>query len=547
MVPAVQIFTAISLLAFTYCSARAIYNAYFHPLAKYPGPKLAAMSSLWWVYASLSGRYPWIIEKVIKKYGHVVRIGPNQLVFLTPQAAKDIYLAQEKNMELFVQVGYDALDTGDGGISGETSPARHREIAKKLAPAFSNRSLKTKEAVIHQYLDLFVRRLAEHGGDDGVELNRWTNWLGLDMAAALTYRADMGHLREMKDSPTLTAVLRCNLMVMMSQITRKLPLLLPLQFLCIPPSVLFLFPKLIKIHAQNVKHRIETHTATMASSGTDSRHVDYLDQLLGSNPKQLLHIENVSSQLLLATWQPLTSQFYAIILSLISSTKTLDHLTTEIRTTLQTYQSITLDSVSSLKYLSASRGNIPIDGLHVPKGTICQIAYFAAQRHPDYFTDGKEFRPERWLPPTHPLYDERYKDDDLKVSKPFSQGPRGCPGGAIARGVISLFVAKLLWRFDLEAVEGKELPDFDKDLRVWGFWERHVLKPGPILQPILLLNPLSLIIYPPPPRQNRCIPITLISLLMSLFFPCNGIINPLLNIFNTVPVKVFSAVIPAVR
>ncbi|KAM7212718.1 Cytochrome P450 [Rhypophila decipiens] len=484
MVPAVQVFTTVSLLAFAYCSARGIYNAYFHPLSRYPGPKLAAMSSLWWVYASLSGRYPWIIEKVIKKYGNVVRIGPNELVFLTPQAAKDIYLAQEKNMELFVQVGYDALDTGDGGISGETNPVRHREIAKNLAPAFSNRSLRSKEAVIHQYLDLFIRLLEEHGGGDGVELNRWTNCLGLDMAAALTYRADMGHMLEMKDSPTLTAVLRCNLMVMMSQITRKLPLLLPLQFLCIQPSVLFLFPKLIKIHAQNVKHRIETHTATMASSGTDSRHLDYLDQLLGSvpsksvtkdphlalsdpldvlkNPKQLLHIEN-----------------------------TLDQLTTEIRTAIQTYQSITLDSVVSLKYLSAcvseslrlvpdtadglpriSPGNIPIDGHHVPKGTICQIAYFAAQHHPDYFTDGKEFRPERWLPPIHPLYDERYKDDNLKVSKPFSQGPRGCPGGAIARGVISLFVAKLLWRFDLEAVEGKELPDFDKDFRVWGFWER---------------------------------------------------------------------------
>ncbi|KAM7196178.1 Cytochrome P450, partial [Rhypophila sp. PSN 637] len=196
VVASVQLFTAICLLIFAYCSARAIYNSYFHPLSKYPGPKLAAISCLWWVYASLSGRYPWIIERVIKKYGNVVRIGPNELVFPTPQAAKDIYQAQEKDMELFVQVGYDALDTGDGGISGETNPVRHREIAKKLAPAFSNRSLKTKEAVIHQYLDLFVHRIAEHGGPDGVELNRWTNWLGLDMAAALTYRADMGHLTE---------------------------------------------------------------------------------------------------------------------------------------------------------------------------------------------------------------------------------------------------------------------------------------------------------------------------------------------------------------
>lgn len=71
----------------------------------------------------------------------------------------DIYLAQEKNLELFVQVGYDALDTGDGGISGETNPGRHREIAKKLAPAFSMRNLRAKERAVQKHIDLFVQRI----------------------------------------------------------------------------------------------------------------------------------------------------------------------------------------------------------------------------------------------------------------------------------------------------------------------------------------------------------------------------------------------------
>jgi hypothetical protein len=34
-----------------YTFARAIYNIYFHPLAKYPGPGLAAATDLWWAYA----------------------------------------------------------------------------------------------------------------------------------------------------------------------------------------------------------------------------------------------------------------------------------------------------------------------------------------------------------------------------------------------------------------------------------------------------------------------------------------------------------------
>lgn len=35
----------------TYCIGRAIYNLYFHPLSKYPGPKLAAITDIWWAYA----------------------------------------------------------------------------------------------------------------------------------------------------------------------------------------------------------------------------------------------------------------------------------------------------------------------------------------------------------------------------------------------------------------------------------------------------------------------------------------------------------------
>ena len=36
--------------------------------------------------ARFSGRYPWAIEDVLRQYGDVVRIAPNELVFFTPQA-----------------------------------------------------------------------------------------------------------------------------------------------------------------------------------------------------------------------------------------------------------------------------------------------------------------------------------------------------------------------------------------------------------------------------------------------------------------------------
>lgn len=392
-------------------------------------------------------------------------------------------------MELFVQVGYDALDTGDGGISGETNPVRHREIAKKLSPAFSTRNFRAKEAVIHQYINLFVQRMKEHGGGErGAEMNKWTNWLGLDLSAALTYGADIGQVDKVQDSVVLRAALKTNLFITMSQITRKIRLLTPLMLFCFPPSILLIMPKLLKMHSRDIKQRIDRRGAT--------QHLDYLEQLVPSDKlpptdkSEIYHIENIAGQLLLAGWQPLTDQFYSIVLFILGEPGTLSALVDEIRSSFAKYEDITAETVAPLRYLHActqeslrlhpetvdglprvSPGAV-VDGEYIPQGVVCQISYFAASRSTSYFTDPRKFKPERWLKSDHPLYDPRYADDDLKASKPFSQGPRGCPGGAIASAVIKLWVAKVLWTFDLERGEKDGLPDFEKDFKFLTFWER---------------------------------------------------------------------------
>ncbi|KAG6361097.1 hypothetical protein INS49_009321 [Diaporthe citri] len=498
-----------------YCIGRAIYNVHFHPLAKHPGTKLAAITDAWWAYSgclalpgcvlqflacprlsldqislhvrvpvnalehlALRESTPWIIKGVLKKYGDVVRIAPNELVFLRPQAARDIYLSQEKNLELFVQVGYGALDTGDGGISGDTNPVRHREIAKKLAPAFSTRNFKAKEKALHNHIDLFVKRMKDVGtGAKGAELQRWTDWLALDLSAGMTYGP-----RDESDAATL----KLDLFLTMSQITRKFRLLTPLMYLTIPPSVWFVMPRLIGMNHQDVKARIERRGKT--------KHLDYFEQLVpadGPSPedeKDIYHLENVAGQLLLAGWQPLANQFYSLIFFVLKEPEAYAALVKEVAFT--DYYAINTETTASLKYLQAcaneslrlhqdtvdglprvSPGDV-VDGAYIPKGVTCQISYFAAARSPRFFTEPPKFRPERWLPPDHPRFDPKYKDDNLKASKPFSQGPRGCPGGSVALALLRTFVAKVLWEFDLEAATGQEGLSFDRDFRFMTFWER---------------------------------------------------------------------------
>lgn len=62
----------------TYAVGRAASRAYFSPLSKFPGPKLAAITYLyefyydWW----LDGQYIFEIERLHKKYGESNTIFP---------------------------------------------------------------------------------------------------------------------------------------------------------------------------------------------------------------------------------------------------------------------------------------------------------------------------------------------------------------------------------------------------------------------------------------------------------------------------------------
>jgi hypothetical protein len=67
-----------------------IYNAYFHPLRSFPGPKWWAASFFPNTVESLKGRYPFAVKELHDIYGEVVRTGPNTLSYNSAQAWEDI-------------------------------------------------------------------------------------------------------------------------------------------------------------------------------------------------------------------------------------------------------------------------------------------------------------------------------------------------------------------------------------------------------------------------------------------------------------------------
>lgn len=103
---------------------------------------------------------------------------------------------------------------------------------------------------------------------------------------------------------------------------------------------------------------------------------------------------------------------------------------------------------------------------------VCQTSYFAAARSDRFFAEALEYRPQRWLSPEHSAYEPIFQNDDLKAFMPFNQGPRACPGSAIAWAETKLFVAKVFWTFDLEVVSDQHISVFDHHFTLYSMWEK---------------------------------------------------------------------------
>ncbi|KAF9879039.1 hypothetical protein CkaCkLH20_03272 [Colletotrichum karsti] len=181
-------FSIIAVGLFTYIIIRGFYLFWLHPLAKYPGPKLAAISNVWYSFHWLSGRYPWTLERQFYIYGDVVRIAPNELAFRSPQAYRDIYGSTHKGRETFVKTDIQDYSEFTGfpnlGIAAVRDPEKHAEVARDLKAAFSSHTLQSCQGVIHQVIDEFVLQLEQRVE---VDITKWAEYLVQDISGEIIY------------------------------------------------------------------------------------------------------------------------------------------------------------------------------------------------------------------------------------------------------------------------------------------------------------------------------------------------------------------------
>ncbi|KAF1980428.1 cytochrome P450 [Bimuria novae-zelandiae CBS 107.79] len=163
-------YVIVTVLAFTaYTAILVVHRLFFSPLAKFPGPKIAAVTSWYEFYHDYfrRGKYVFTIKEMHDKYGPIVRITPHELSIHDPEFYNQLNVSgsvrKTDNYEGFAR-GIDFEGTHFLSLSHDL----HRHRRKPLEPFFSRAGVTKLEPMVADVAKRFVRRLESYQGTDQV-------------------------------------------------------------------------------------------------------------------------------------------------------------------------------------------------------------------------------------------------------------------------------------------------------------------------------------------------------------------------------------------
>ncbi|KAF2449553.1 cytochrome P450 [Karstenula rhodostoma CBS 690.94] len=461
-----------------YLGVNIVYRLYFHPLAKFPGPKFAAISILWYVFHWTSGDWPHHLAKAHRKYGDVVRTGPNELSFASAESWKDIYGHTGKGRRSFLKSNFYDSDKQKSIVTAR-DPIEHSIQRKSLSAAFSAKALRDQEDVVHQYVDMFIAQIGKLGGaaTKGVNVPEAFNWLTFDIIGDLTFGESFDAVKDGKTHPWVSVIVESAFWGSVLDLRRQVPLL----NLVIPFLVDRDLAKGYEMHNQLTKEKTEKR---VQQKDTITRE-DFFKSILSKGDWTQGKLEANAELLIIAGSETTATTLSGLAYFLSKYPHCMAELRKEIASAFSSYEEINGDATAKLPYLQAvieeglrmyppvafglprvSPGEM-VSGHYVPAGTLVSTQSWATKHDPRYWHDPDTFLPERWIGDGF--------GDQKKAFNPFSLGPRACLGINLAYLELRIILAKLVWAYEEWELVDKDI-DWVQDNKMFLLWKKPEMK-----------------------------------------------------------------------
>ncbi|OBT55407.1 hypothetical protein VE04_04708 [Pseudogymnoascus sp. 24MN13] len=515
------------VIFFAYFIASAIYNLYFSPLARYPGPFLAKISA-WpnFYYATTGYRHIWIWQ-CHEIYGEAFRFKPDGVLFNSPTAYRAIYQTKANTKK---GKFYEIWSRNPQYINTLTKVDKiaHARKRRVLNSAFSEKAIRSAEAFVVKHVDRWTELIINE--KDGKEwtapknMSDLSDYLVFDIMGDLCFGTSF-NLKEAEENQfkhmphTIADYMRFMYPITQSPILALWVWLKPRGLDGILEAA---SPKNVKDYYKFVdesvaKRRREEENLERSGADESQGRKDMFHYLFkatddAGNPAYSVDELNSEANLLIIGGSDTTSTIMTgFWFYLTRHPRVYDKLVKEIRTTFKSADDIkTGPALISCKYLLACvdetlrlspagtselarevlPGGLDIAGHLIPEGTHVGVATWTIMHNQEFYGDPWVYRPERWLTDSATGVTTEDVARAQSCFNPFTIGQGNCVGQKFAMGELLITFAKTLHRMDVRLAPGDTLGAGAIELG-WGMRSKdHItlkdayisIKDGPMLQ-----------------------------------------------------------------
>lgn len=438
-----------------YILSLTVYRLFFHPLSRFPGPKIAAIT-VWYEFyydGIQRGRYTFEIQRMHDEYGPVVRISPNELHVNEPSFIDELYAGANKKRNKYP---YFSAQFGiPDSVFGTPGHELHRLRRTALNSFFSKASVTKLEPIVYSAIEKLISQLQGYAGTDRpVTMNSAFSCLTTDVVTEYAFAKSYNFLLSPSFEPNFHRAIVAG--SDMGPWIKQFPWLLTLMNR-LPQSVVMRVNPEAAIYVQfqeDIRRQIRQTQDKIAERPTEkqSSRTIFHELLTGDLPDEEKRLERLwqEGQIIVGAGTETTAwTLSATLFYLLENPHILKKLRDELHVAIPDAEArVSWNQLEQLPYLSAviceglrlsygvstrlqrinpqgplylkTGGNLELE---IPQNTPVGMTATLIHAHPALFPEPYTFQPERWL-------DERGKRhhrlDGYLLS--FSRGTRQCVG-----------------------------------------------------------------------------------------------------------------------
>lgn len=469
----------ITAIIAVYFGSLTFHRLFLHPLARFPGPKLAAITRYYEAYYDIvqNGQYTFKIVEMHKKYGPIVRISPYELHVIDPAFFEKLYRQDGRwHKYAWALDGFSArgatICTADHDI--------HKARRLPLNPFFSKVQVANKQGLIRQNVQKFCDRISQFSETNqivnlGAATSAFTRDVSTEFILGKTYNSldkedfDVGMTNVFQGSGHIWRITK--------HVTWFGPTMksIPVEWVMkVADEGTKAFFRYLKETTQDTKDLLAAIALSDSNDKTPHTIVhEILESSLPAKEKKFERIFDDVATVTGAGFETTASVLRLIIFHVFNNPEILERLRKELSSaSISPSDLVEVKALEQMPYLTsillegmrlspaiASRSariapdrDLMYGKWRIPSGTPIGMTTLLMHTNEKLYPDPMRFNPDRWMD-----LDARRKYD--KIYAPFSRGTRICLGMNLAWAEMYMLLAALVQRFDFR-FEGLTSKDF---------------------------------------------------------------------------------------